>query len=510
MKRNLMSYKNPVALVILDGFGYRKETDYNAIAHAHTPTLNELFATYPHTLLEASGTAVGLLPGYAGNSEVGHLTIGAGRTIMQPGTIIHNAIQDGTFFSNALLNTTLKTLPKTKKLHLMGLLSDAGVHSNTEHLYAFMQEARVCGIEHIVIHPFLDGRDTLPQSAHIYLEQLQKYIDKYGGIIGSMHGRFYAMDRDKNWNRIEKSYQVLTGDEQIHFTDWSRALNYYYEQGLTDEFIPPTLFSQQGIISDGDGIILFNFRPDRARQLTESFTNPNFNAFKHKKLNPKFFITPTDYGLPTTVLYAQQPITPTLKEVLSNHGLKLFTIAETEKYAHVTYFFSGGKEDAFEHEKRILIPSIRTKNYIHHPCMSAHEITQTILQSLKTDPHDFYLINYANADMVGHSGDFNATVKAIECLDKQVKQLVDAIVYGMNGTLYITADHGNAEEKWDYTAQQPRTAHTTNKVPFVMVQQGLEHNTINLPLHTLADIAPCIIRNMQLEVPIAMRRQHKN
>lgn len=505
-----MKNKSPIALVILDGFGYRKETDYNAIAHAHTPTLNALFATYPHTLLGASGPAVGLLPGYAGNSEVGHLTIGAGRTIMQPGTLIHNAIQDRTFFSNALLKTTLKTLPKTKKLHIMGLLSDAEVHSNTEHLYAFIQEAHACGIEHIVIHPFLDGRDTPPQSARTYLEQLQKYIDQHGGIIGSMHGRFYAMDRDRNWDRIEKSYRVLTGDERINFTDWSSALTYYYEQGLTDEFIPPTLFTQKGIISDGDGIIFFNFRPDRARQLTESFTNPQFNAFKDKQVNLTFFITPTDYRLSTTVLYAQKPVTSTFKEILNNHGLTLFTIAETEKYAHVTYFFSGGKEDAFEHEERILIPSIRTKNYIHHPCMSAHEITQLILQSLKTNPRDFYLINYANADMVGHSGDFNATVKAIECLDKQVKQLLDTIVHTMHGTLYITADHGNAEEKWDYVAQQPRTAHTTNKVPFVMVQQGLEHSTINLPLHTLADIAPFIIQNIGLDIPLAMQKQYKN
>jgi len=509
-KESIMKSKNPVALVILDGFGYRKETDYNAIAHAHTPTLNTLFATYPHTLLEASGPAVGLLPGYAGNSEVGHLTIGAGRTIMQPGTIIHNAIQDGTFFSNTLLKTTLKTLPKTKNLHLMGLLSDAGVHSNTEHLYDFMQEARACGIEQIVIHPFLDGRDTPPQSARTYLEQLQKHTDQHGGTIGSIHGRFYAMDRDKNWDRTEKSYKTLIGNEQIYFTDWSGALNYYYKQGLTDEFIPPTLLTQQGIISDGDGIIFFNFRPDRARQLTDSFVNPHFNAFKNKKINLTFFITPTDYGLPTTILYTREPIKPTLKEILNNHGRTLFTIAETEKYAHVTYFFSGGKEDAFEHEDRVLIPSIRTKNYIHYPCMSAPEITQTILQSLKTRPHDFYLINYANADMVGHSGDFNATVKAIECLDKQVKQLLDAIVYGMDGTLYITADHGNAEEKWDYTANQPHTAHTTNKVPFMIVQQGLEHKTVQLPLHTLADIAPYIIQNMGLEVPITMQGSKKN
>jgi 2,3-bisphosphoglycerate-independent phosphoglycerate mutase len=502
----IMATKSPTVLVILDGFGYREESDYNAIAHAQTPALNRLRATYPHTLLEASGSAVGLLPGYAGNSEVGHLTIGAGRTILQPGTIIHNDIQDGTFLSNEVLKTTLSRLPATKKLHIMGLLSDAGVHSSVEHLYAFIQAAELCGIRNIVVHPFLDGRDTPPRSARAYLEALQKYMDEYGGTIGSVHGRFYAMDRDKNWGRTAQSYRVLTGDGPMDCKDWASVLSYYYERGLTDEFIPPTLCTQQGVISDGDGIIFFNFRPDRARQLTESFVHKGFNAFKRKHIDLAFFITPTDYGLPTVVLYAQKPVVPTLKEVLSQAGLTLYTIAETEKYAHVTYFFGGGREEAFEHEDRVLIPSIRAQNYIHYPCMSACKITRAVLQSLKASPHDFYLINYANADMVGHSGDFKATVKAIECVDKQIKKLVETIVYVMHGTLYITADHGNAEEKWDYVACQPRTAHTTNKVPFMVVKHGLECEKVHLPLRTLADIAPYVIRAMGLEVPAVMQR----
>ena len=503
-----MTKIKPVALVILDGYGYRKETDYNAIAQARKPTLDALLETYPHTLLEASGTAVGLLPGYIGNSEVGHLTMGAGRIIEQPVTMIHNAIQDGSFFTNPILKKSLQQLPKTKKLHIMGLLSDGGVHSHIDQLWAFMKAAHDSGIEHIVVHPFLDGRDVAPQSAVFYLNKLQDCIDTYGGIIGSIHGRFYAMDRDNNWERTALSYHVLTQTEPIRFADWQSALDYYYAHEIIDEFIPPTQLTHDGIVTDGDGIIFINYRPDRARELTQSFIDPTFNAFERRQLNLAFFITPTDYGLAvhTTVLFDQKPITHTLKEILSDAGQTIFTIAETEKYAHVTYFFNGGKEEAVPHESRVLIQSIRAKNYVEHPEMSAQEITDTVLESLKTNPADFYLINYANADMVGHSGDFQATIKAIECLDKQIKQLLDVIVIKMGGTLYITADHGNAEEKWDYQANQARTAHTANMVPFVMAKVGLEHIHVKLPLHTLADIAPFILSNMGLQIPHEMQR----
>lgn len=503
-----MTRIKPVALVILDGFGYRKETDYNAVAQARKPTLDALFQTYPHTLLEASGPAVGLLPGYSGNSEVGHLIMGAGRVVLQPITRIQNAITDGSFYTNPILINTLHTLQKTKKLHLMGLLSDGGVHSHIEHLFAFMHVARDAGIEHIVVHPFLDGRDVAPQSAMFYLEKLQQYIDKYGGIIGSIHGRFYAMDRDNNWERTQQSYRILTEPELIRFNDWHTALNYYYAHEISDEFIPPTQLTHQGIINDKDGIIFFNFRPDRARQLTESFIDPKFDKFDHTHLNLAFFISPTDYGtsLHTTVLFDQKPLANTFKEVLSHAGKTIYSIAETEKYAHVTYFFNGGKEDVLPHEDRTLIQSIRAKSYIEHPEMSAQKITDAVLKSLKENTHDFYLINYANADMVGHSGDFQATIKAVECLDTQIKQLFDVLVTQMHGTLYITADHGNAEEKWDYQARQVRTAHTTNMVPFIMVKQGLEHIHMQLPLHTLADIAPFILSNIGLHVPPEMQR----
>jgi len=298
----------------------------------------------------------------------------------------------------------------------------------------------------------------------------------------------------------------LTVPEPIRFDTWQAALDYYYKHEITDEFVPPTQLTHDDIITEGDGIIFFNYRQDRTRQLTQCFIDPTFDAFKRTNLHLTFFITPTDYGVNhhTTVLFESKPITNTFKEVLSRAGKTICTIAETEKYAHVTYFFNGGNEQVLPHENRVLIQSIRVKNYVEHPEMSAQKITDAVLKSLKTNPADFYLINYANADMVGHSGDFQATIKAIEYLDKQIKQLFDLIVTKMKGTLYITADHGNAEEKWDYKAQQVRTAHTANMVPFVMATQGLEHAHVTLPIKTLADIAPFILSNMGLPIPDEM------
>ena len=501
-----MKVTEPIALVILDGYGYSKTINYNAIAHAKKNTLDLLMKIYPHTLLDAAGPAVGLLPGYPGNSEVGHLTIGAGRTIVQPITFIHDAIQDGSFYSNPVLINTLQTLPPSKKLHLIGLVSDGGVHSHIEHLFAYIKAAHNAGINTIVIHALLDGRDSSPRSAPYYLEQLQKYLTKYGAIIGSIQGRFFAMDRDKNWDRTAQSYYALTQPETIKFSSWQHAINYYYAHKISDEFIPPTQLTHDGIIRNGDGIIFFNFRPDRARQLTACFIDKNIKPFERTNPQLTFFITPTDYGLTkhTTVLFKSEQITNTLKDILSNAGKRIFSIAETEKYAHITYFFNGGKEAAVPHEKRVLIQSIRTKNYIMHPEMSAQKITNAVLKSLKTDPYDFYLINYANADMVGHSGNFGATVKAIECLDAQIKKLYDNIVTKMHGTLFITADHGNAEKKWDYRTKQAHTAHTTSKVPFLIVEDKLQNSNIHLPIQSLADIAPFILNSMGILVHAEM------
>ena len=497
------------ALIILDGFGYREAINYNAIYHAHTPNYDAWMQEYPHAILGASGTHVGLPEGNIGSSEAGHLTIGSGRIIKESVTIINDAIATKSFFSNPILISTLKKLKTDKTLHLMGLLSDASVHANLKQLYAFLEVAKQQGITNIVIHPFLDGRDTPPQSAGQYLQLLEKKLTELGiGKIGSIHGRLYAMDRDKNWNRTEQSYRTLTEPQQIPYPSWEQAVEHYYTINTTDEFIPPTQLDKDAYIKNGDGIIFFNFRPDRARQLATAFINPDFDSFKRKLLKLAFFITPTVYNtkLQTEALYpAQKNATNSLKDVLMQHGKTIFSIAETEKYAHVTYFFDGGREDSAPNETRILVPSLHTKQYAKQPEMSAHAITEKVLESLKTDPRDFYLINYANADMVGHSGNFGATIKAIECLDKQLSILYNQIVEKMGGTMYITADHGNAEDMYDEEAHQPRTAHTTNPVPFIMLRNDLKgKGGEKLPLKQLSAIAPFILKNMDLPVPKEM------
>jgi len=497
------------ALIILDGFGYREAINYNAIYHAHTPNYDTWMQEYPHAILGASGTHVGLPEGNIGSSEAGHLTIGSGRIIKESVTIINDAIATKSFFSNPILISTLKKLKTDKTLHIMGLLSDASVHANLKQLYAFLAVAKQQGITNIVIHPFLDGRDTPPQSAGQYLQLLEKKLKELGiGKIGSIHGRLYAMDRDKNWNRTEQSYRTLTEPQQIPYPSWEQAVEHYYTINTTDEFIPPTQLDKDAYIKNGDGIIFFNFRPDRARQLTTAFIDPDFDSFKRKLLKLAFFITPTVYNtkLQTEALYpAQKDAKNSLKDVLMQHGKTIFSIAETEKYAHVTYFFDGGREDAAPNETRVLVPSLHTKQYAKHPEMSAQAITRKLLKSLKTNPGDFYLINYANADMVGHSGNFGATIKAVECLDKQLGILYNQIVEKMGGTMYVTADHGNAEDMYDEGAHQPRTAHTTNPVPFLMLRNDLKgQEKEKLPLTQLSDIAPFILKNMDLPVPKEM------
>jgi 2,3-bisphosphoglycerate-independent phosphoglycerate mutase len=468
-------------------------------------------AEYPHAILEASGPYVGLPKGNIGSSEAGHFTIGLGRIIKEPITFINDAIDNKSFFSNPILVNTLKKLPPENTLHLIGLLSDAGVHSDLKQLYAFLEAAKQQGITKVIIHPFLDGRDTPPQSAGQFLQLLEKKIKELGiGKIGSIHGRLYAMDRDNNWNRTEQSYRILTKPHQTIDTSWEQAIEHYYTINTTDEFIPPTPLAKDAYIKDGDGIIFFNFRPDRARQLTAAFVDPDFDNFKKKQIKLSFFITPTVYNtkLKTEALYpTPKDATNSLKDILRQHGKTIFSIAETEKYAHVTYFFDGGREDSASNETRVLIPSLHTKQYVKKPEMSAHAITQKILESLKTDPCDFYLINYANADMVGHSGNFGATIKAIECLDKQLGILYDQIVKNMGGTMYVTADHGNAEDKYDEEAHQPRTAHTTNPVPFIMLRNDLKgKGTEKLPLTQLSNIAPFILKNMNLPIPKEMEQ----
>jgi len=499
---------SPTVLVILDGLGFRKETKYNAVAQAKTPTLDYLRTHYPHTLLDASGKAVGLLPGIIGNSEVGHLTIGSGRIIDQPIKRMHDLINSGKLAENNLIKESFLELAKTgKTLHLIGLLSDAGVHSHIKHLFALIDIAHQFKIKHIAIHPILDGRDTPPKSAATFLRQLEDHIKSIPeSSIASMCGRFYAMDRNKEWNRTEQAYNMLTKPEPIKFDKWKQALNHYYQENITDEFIPPTQFSHKGIISNQDGILFFNYRPDRARQLTETFIDPAFSKFPRKKLTLAFFITPTLYDahLPTQTILEKPTINNTLMEILAQHNLSTFSIAETEKYAHVTYFFNAGREKLYPHEVRTIIPSITAKTYKDIPEMQANEITKQVIASLK-NPKDFYLINYANPDMVAHSGDLESTKKAVECIDKQVKQLYEIVVEKMNGTLYITSDHGNAEIMWDEENNQPHTAHTTNPVEFIFIKKTVKDKRIDLQIKGLKDIAPFILKNLELPIPKEMK-----
>lgn len=507
-----MKKNGPVALIILDGFGYRKEKKYNAIAHARMQHFNAWWTTYWHALLQASGKAVGLPDNMIGNSEVGHLTIGAGRILEQPMRIWLDAIANNSFDQNKTLHEQFaKLFDVNGRLHVIGLLSDAGVHCHEKQIYAVIEAAIHAGIKKIIVHAILDGRDVSPQSAYEYLHRLEQLAKKYNHghvIIGSIHGRFYAMDRDHHWDRIEKSYRVFTQKWQEPYESWERVLERYYAHNITDEFIVPTQLCVDAMIHNGDGIIFCNVRPDRARQLTMCFVQPEKIPFAIKPLNLTFFITPVDYGdnIKTSVLFERNAVRNTLKDVLAEHGKTIFTIAETEKYAHVTYFFRGENEAPVATETRHMVHSIAAKNYVDHPEMRAQEITQVVVQSLEDNPADFYLINYANADMVGHSGNFGATIKAVEFLDKQLGVLYEEIVEKRNGTLYITADHGKAEDMFDEAMGQPRTAHTNNKVPFLMIKNGME-NDRELPLKELSDIAPFILLNMGLQVPGEMQKE---
>ena len=504
-----MDTKKPTILVILDGFGIVKDTPYNAIKQAKTPHFNAWLLAYPQSVLTASGPAVGLPLGIIGNSEVGHLTIGAGRRIKQPLALINEAIANGSFFSNSELITQLNLLHESgKTLHIMGLLSDAGVHSHTQHLFAFIKAAHDHKIKRIIIHPFLDGRDVPPKSAALYLEQLSVFIkDMPSAHIGTIHGRFYAMDRDHNWDRTKQSYNTLTTQQETMLNTWQAALAHYYAKNITDEFIPPTHLIAHACVKPEDALIFFNFRPDRARQLSSCFVQQSCPECTPTQLPLSFFMTPVSYGkqLKNSVLFRQKPIDNTLKEILANNGKTIFAIAETEKYAHITYFFGGRHESVLPNETRTLIPSIKTISYAEYPHMSAGEITQTVIKSLQNNPADFYLINYANADMVGHSGNLSATIKAIEYLDDQLGKLYEQVIEKMNGTLYITSDHGKAEEMVDDKGN-PRTAHTANQVPFIMIQKELENKTETLPLNELADIAPFILQQMGLKIPEEMNK----
>lgn len=501
----------PTALIILDGFGYSLQSKGNAVAAANMPNFKAWLKSYPSTLLHASGKDVGLLPGFIGNSEVGHLTMGSGRIIKSVLVKFKEAIDDGSFFKNKTLIKNFKKIGDNNALHLIGLLSDAGVHSHQFELEALLELAKKQNIKNVYIHTFLDGRDTPPKSAAIYLDRLEKFCKKINlGKIATIHGRFYSMDRDNNWKRIKKSYDILCSSKAVVCNEsWQELLNKSYANGVTDEFVQPTLLLKDGQIKKDDGVVFFNFRPDRARELTQAFIDPNFDKFDVIKNNFKFFITATRYkkefeNFDNEILFENKKIENTL---LDQIPCNKFIIAETEKYAHVTYFFRGMVDKQLGNEQRVLIPSIKAKNYIEHPEMSAQKITDKVLESLKSDPACFYLINYANTDMVGHSGNFDATVKACEFLDGQLKKLYEEIVIKQNGTIFLTADHGNAEEMIDLKTGKPKTSHTNNPVFFIKINKNLEGKY--LPEYKkieygLSNIAPTILEYLGLDVPKEM------
>jgi 2,3-bisphosphoglycerate-independent phosphoglycerate mutase len=498
----------PLVLMILDGFGYSGDTTHNAIAQANTPQWDDWWRTAPHTLLCASGQTVGLPETQMGNSEVGHMHIGAGRRVMQDLTRINHAIASGEFDTQTIFLDTFKQLNKTKKnLHVMGLLSDGGVHSHEEHLFTFLKLCAKNNFKSVVLHLFLDGRDTSPQSALASLKRLEAILNEtHVATLQSITGRYYALDRDNRWERIEPVYRLLTEEEQTtHVTSAEEAVKAYYAEGIFDEFIPPTQLRQPCPIQDGDAIFFFNFRADRARQLTQAFLDPNFEGFSRKKCpNLTCFISMTRYAerLDTTPVFPPFCLKHTLGEVLSEHGLRQLRIAETEKYAHVTFFLNGGSEPTFPGEERILIPSPKVATYDMQPEMSAKALTKTILHAIHHNTHDVIICNYANADMVGHTGNFEAAVQAIECLDHAMHAIGDALKT-VQGQLLITADHGNAESMFDSGTQLPHTAHTHNLVPLLYVGKNDWQFTPNTR-GSLTDIAPTLLTLLNINPPTEM------
>lgn len=502
-----MQKKAPLLLMILDGWGYNKNNKHNAIAQAHTPQWDEWWQKRPHILVEASGLPVGLPDAQMGNSEVGHMHIGAGRVIQQDFTRINQSIANGEFFKNPLFLELISKLKKTgKSLHVMGLFSPGGVHSHEQHLFALLALCAQHQFHSVCLHLFLDGRDTPPQSALHSLERLHTELKEYPvAKICSITGRYYAMDRDNRWERVEPVYTLLTeGQSAHHYADAETAIKSYYEQNLSDEFIPATLIGTGKTITEGDAILFFNFRADRARQLSSAFLDPSFTGFK-RKIQPQlsYFVSMTQYdkNLPSRQVFPPIPLNNTLGEVLAAHGLSQLRIAETEKYAHVTFFFNGGKEDIFANEERILVPSPKVATYNLQPEMSAPELTNLLVAAINKRTYDVIICNYANADMVGHTGDFNAAVQAIECLDQCMAKVWQAL-HQQGGQLLITADHGNAEEMFDETTHQAHTAHTSEPVPLVYV--GDNDWRFTRQEGSLIDIAPTMLALLGIKPPVEM------
>ncbi|MCG2737633.1 MAG: 2,3-bisphosphoglycerate-independent phosphoglycerate mutase [Candidatus Methanoperedenaceae archaeon] len=499
-----MIKKRPVLLMILDGYGMNNNKEGNAIAAARTPNMDRLFSTYPHCELGSSGESVGLPEGQMGNSEVGHLNIGAGRVVYQDLTKITKAIREGEFKKNRALLDALKNVKsKGSSLHLMGLLSDGGVHSHISHLYALLALAKEQGITRVYVHAFLDGRDVPPKSALNYIADAQIKMKELGGEFATISGRYYAMDRDKRWERVEKAYDAMTGGKGDTAESAASAVKNAYERGETDEFVIPTVIMRNkkpvSLICDNDSVIFFNFRSDRAREITRGFIDDDLKGFDRKSYPKINFVCLTQYDetFNVTIAFQPEPLKNIFAEVLSNHHLKQLRIAETEKYAHVTFFFNGGVEKPVPGEDRMLIPSPKVATYDMQPEMSAFPVTDKAVKAIASGKYDVIILNYANCDMVGHTGVFDAAVKAVETIDACIGKVYDSVLQA-GGLLIITADHGNAEKMCD-EAGGIHTAHTPNPVPFMICEKG-----IRLRDGILADVAPTILELLGLEKPEEM------
>jgi 2,3-bisphosphoglycerate-independent phosphoglycerate mutase len=494
----------------LDGWGINPRTEGNAIAQAATPNMDALSRNFPTSSLSVSGLDVGLPEGQMGNSEVGHMILGAGRIVYQDITLIHKAIDDGTFYRNpVLLDALRKAKEKSGRLHLMGLLGDGGVHSHQRHMEALIDMGRRHGVGEIYLHLFLDGRDTPPMSAEQFMLHLMEKLKAYPEArVATVSGRYYAMDRDKRWDRTEKAYRCLTEGVGRQAESALQAIRTSYQEKVTDEFVLPTVLKEcvpEGFIGDGDSVIFFNFRADRARQLTRAFTEENFKEFPRKRrIDLCIFATMTQYDESLELPFAYPPRTlkNILGEVVSRQGLRQLRIAETEKYAHVTYFFNGGEEKKFSGEERILIPSPKdVATYDLKPEMSAREVTEALVKQLSDEAFDMVIANYANADMVGHSGNFKAAVKACAVIDECIGRVVDTAL-GKQGRVIITADHGNIEQMIDYDSGMMHTAHTTNPVPVILVDEERKKSRLNKG--SGRDIAPTILQLLDIAQPVEM------
>ena len=501
--------KKLTMLMILDGFGENPNNEGNAVNLAKKPNIDKLRKICPVSHIDASGAAVGLPDGQMGNSEVGHTNIGAGRIVYQKLTKITKSIEDGDFFSIPEFTEAIENVKKNNsKLHIMGLLSDGGVHSHQRHLYGLLELAKRKGLDNnVFIHAFMDGRDTLPASGEGYIQELQEKMKEKGvGKIATLSGRYYAMDRDKRWDRVEKAYNALVKGEGVLAKDPIQAIEESYQQEIFDEFVVPTVITDANDqplakIESGDSVIFFNFRPDRARQLTRAIVDDKFDGFKTDKLDIDFVcMTEYDDTMPNVkIAFKPEELTNTFGEVVSKLGKKQLRIAETEKYAHVTFFFNGGREEPYPGEDRILVNSPKVATYDLQPEMSAYEVTEKVVEAINSEKYDTIILNFANTDMVGHTGNIDAAIKAVEAVDKCVGEIVEA-VQKQNGVLLITADHGNAEQMIDYKTGEPLTSHTTNLVPLILV--GMEN--VELKDGRLCDLTPTMLDIMEEQKPKEM------